>query len=109
VATWAAQHGLLLVVILVAAETLIGVGALARRSRTPAAAAGLALTLAIWVMGQDLGALYTGQSTDPNSGPLLALMAISLLVGFRQSSPDRSEDPGASKGHLILTPWPSRS
>jgi hypothetical protein len=87
VGTWAAQHGVLLVVVLVAAETLIGVGALARRSRTPAVAAGLALTLAIWVMGQDLGALYTGQSTDPNSGPLLALMAVCLLVGFREGAP----------------------
>jgi hypothetical protein len=67
------------------------------------------LTLAMWVMGQDLGALYTGEATDPNSGLLLALMAISLLVGFRQSAPDRSEDPGASKGPLILTSWPSRS
>jgi hypothetical protein len=85
VGAWAATHGLL-VVVLVVAETLIGVGALARRSRTPAVALGLVLTLAMWVMGQDLGALYTGQATDPNSGPLLALMAVALLVGFRPSS-----------------------
>jgi hypothetical protein len=90
VGAWAAQHGLLLVVLLVAAEVLIGVGALTRRSRTPAVALGLALALAMWVMGQDLGALYTGQATDPNSGPLLALMAISLLVGFRRSAPSSS-------------------
>ncbi len=85
VGTWAATHGLLLVLVLVAAEILIGVGALARRTRTPAVALGLALTLAMWVMGQDLGALYTGQATDPNSGPLLALMGITLLVAFRPS------------------------
>jgi hypothetical protein len=78
---WAAHHGLLVVILLVAAEALIGVGALARRTRTAAVACGLALTLAIWLMGQDLGQLYTGQATDPNSGPALALMAIALLTG----------------------------
>jgi hypothetical protein len=69
---------------------LIGVGALARRFRTPAVALGLALALAFWAMGQDLGALYTGQATDPNSGPLLALMAIALLAGSRQIAPNSS-------------------
>jgi hypothetical protein len=90
VGSWAAGHGLLLVLVLVAAEALIGLGALSRRSRTPAVALGLILTLAFWVMGQDLGALYTGQATDPNSGPLLALMAIALLVGSRGIAPNSS-------------------
>jgi hypothetical protein len=86
VATWAADHGLLLVILLVAAEALIGIGALARRTRAPAVALGLGLTLAFWVLGQDLGALYTGQATDPNAGPALALMAIALLAGARGSA-----------------------
>jgi hypothetical protein len=83
VSAWAGQHGLLVVILLVAVEAMIGVGALARRTRTPAVACGLALTLAIWVLGQDLGQLYTGQATDPNSGPALALMAVALLAGDR--------------------------
>jgi hypothetical protein len=83
---WAAHHGLLLVIALVAAEALIGVGALARRTRTPAVALGLALALALWVLGQDLGALYTGQATDPNAGPAVALMAIALLAGYREGA-----------------------
>jgi hypothetical protein len=91
VGSWVAGHGLLMVIVLVAAEALIGVGALARRSRTPAVALGLILTLAFWVMGQDLGALYTGQSTDPNSGPLLAIMAVVLLAGYRGIAAERSE------------------
>ena len=90
VGTWAAHHGLLLVILLVAAEALIGVGALARRTRVPAVALGLALTLALWVLGQDLGALYTGQATDPNAGPALALMAIVLLAGSREIAPNSS-------------------
>jgi len=80
-ASWAAQHGLLGVILLVAAMSLIGVGALWRRTRTLAVACGLALTAAMWVLGQDLGMLYTGQATDPNSGLLLALLALALLAG----------------------------
>jgi hypothetical protein len=77
---WAAHHGVLAVILLVTTEVLIGVGALARRTRVPAVAFGLALTLAMWFLGQDVGALHTGQATDPNSGPALALMAIALLA-----------------------------
>jgi hypothetical protein len=33
------------------------------------------------VLGQHLGGLYTGQATDPNTGPLFALMAVTLLAG----------------------------
>jgi hypothetical protein len=85
---WAAHHGLLLVTLMVAAELLIGIGALARRTRTPAVALGLGLTLAFWILGQDLGALNTGQATDPNSGPVLACMAIALLATFREVAPN---------------------
>jgi hypothetical protein len=90
VGTWATHHGLLLVIVLVAAEALIGVGALARWTRKPAVALGLALTVVFWVLGQDLGAIYTGQATDPNSGPLIALMAIALLAGYREIASDSS-------------------
>ncbi|MEA2200088.1 MAG: hypothetical protein QOI89_684 [Solirubrobacteraceae bacterium] len=87
VGAWAAHHGLLLVTVMVVAEVLIGVGALARRTRTPAVALGFGLTLVLWVLGQDLGALYTGRATDPNSGLVLAVMAIALLAGFRALAP----------------------
>jgi hypothetical protein len=38
------------------------------------------LSIAIWVLGQDLGQLYSGQATDPNSAPLIALLAVVLLA-----------------------------
>jgi hypothetical protein len=90
VGTWGGRHGLLVVTLLVAAEALIGVGALARRTKTPAVALGLALTLTLWVLGQHLGALYTGQATDPNSGLVLAFMATALLAGSRNLAPNSS-------------------
>ena len=90
VGAWVAHHGLLLVILMVAAEALIGVGALVRRTKIPAVAFGLVLTLALWVLGQDLGALYTGRATDPNSGAVLAFMAIALLAASRKLAPNSS-------------------
>jgi hypothetical protein len=83
VAGWTTHHGTTVVLALVVAEALIGLAALHRKSRGPALAAGLVLALAIWVIGQDLGQLYSGQATDPNTAPLIGLMAVALLGGQR--------------------------
>jgi hypothetical protein len=88
VAARAASHGTATVVALVVAEVLIGLGVLHTRSRVPAVAAGFVLALAIWVVGQDLGQLSSGQATDPNTAPLIALMAIAIL-GASRATPVR--------------------
>jgi hypothetical protein len=82
IADWITRHGVLSVVLLVAAEALIGVAALSRRTVAVGAAAGLLLAAAIWVIAQNFGGLYTGQATDPNTAPLVALMAVALLAGY---------------------------
>jgi hypothetical protein len=79
VAGWPTRHGTAVVVALVVSEALIGLAALHSRSRGPAVAAGFVLALAIWVVAQDLGQLYSGQATDPNTAPLVALLAIAIL------------------------------
>ncbi|MDT5323631.1 MAG: hypothetical protein QOF25_783 [Mycobacterium sp.] len=84
IATWAGQHGALVVAALTGVEVLVGVAALARKTRTWALAVGILLSLAIWVLGQDLGQLYSGQSTDPNSAPLIVLMGVALLARARK-------------------------
>jgi hypothetical protein len=48
------------------------------------AAAGLLVVTAIWVIGQDFGQLYTGQATDPNTAPLIGVLAVALLFGYRR-------------------------
>ena len=62
---------------LAVALTLIAVGVYLPR---PAARATLVLAIvvamAIWVFGEAFGAILTGSGTDPNSGPLLALLAL---------------------------------
>jgi hypothetical protein len=76
---WAAGAGTATVLGLAVIQVLIGAGALIRATRVPAVVLGLALTLDFWVLGQQAGALYSGQATDPNTGPVLALMGIAVL------------------------------
>jgi hypothetical protein len=83
-ADWITHHGTLSVAVLVAAYALIGLAALYRRTIAVGAAAGLLLALAIWVIAQNFGALYTGQATDPNTAPLIAVMGVALLAGYRR-------------------------
>jgi hypothetical protein len=85
--------GSVLIPVLVAAEYLIGIGALVPRTRTLAAALGLALALAFWALGQDFGMLFSGRATDPNAGPLLALMAIAVMPASRLRVEARGQAP----------------
>ena len=67
-------------VALVAAMVLIGIGGLAARPwRTVAAVAGAVAATTFWVLGQNIGELYSGQATDPNTGPVIVLMALALV------------------------------
>ena len=59
------------------------------------AAAGLLLAAAIWVIAQNFGGLYTGQATDPNTAPLVMLMAVALLAVDRGRLPIRRTAPAA--------------
>jgi hypothetical protein len=72
-----AHRGLAASVVLAVVLAVIGAGVF-----LPAPAARVTLVVAvvlaalIWVFGEALGAIFTGTGTDPNSGPLLALLAL---------------------------------
>jgi hypothetical protein len=91
-------------ILLVAAEASIGLVALHPRGRPFAAAAGCVLALAIWVVGQDLGGLFTGHATDPNSAPLIALMGVALLATRRPARTRASGEPSRSKATSRFRP-----
>lgn len=64
---------------LVAVMALVGFAGLAGRPwRTAAAVVGAVAAVAFWILGQNIGQLYSGQATDPNTGPLIVLMAFAL-------------------------------
>lgn len=57
---------------------VIGLGPLVSRHSTVFLVAGAALALDYWVFGEAFGQLFTGVATDPNSGPLLVVLALAL-------------------------------
>ena len=54
---------------LVVVMALVGLVGLAGRPWRMAAAAGALAAAAFWILGQNIGQLYSGQATDPNTGP----------------------------------------
>jgi hypothetical protein len=50
----------------------------------------LVLSAVIWVVGEALGALFGGQGTDPNSGPLLALLVFVYWPSIARTRPGRA-------------------
>jgi hypothetical protein len=73
---------------LVAVMALVGFAGLAGRPwRTAAAVVGAVVATSFWVLGQNVGQLYSGQATDPNTGPLIVLMALALAGTARTGLP----------------------
>lgn len=77
------QAGFPAVAGLFAVEVLIGTTPLlGRRWRRPGASAALTLLALMWLVGQNLGGIYTGQGTDPSAAAPLALLAVTLFARF---------------------------
>jgi hypothetical protein len=56
----------------------IGLGPLVSRHTTVFLVAGAALALDYWLFGEAFGQPFSGIATDPNTGPLLVLLALAL-------------------------------
>ncbi|MGH9103721.1 MAG: hypothetical protein ACRDYD_12175 [Acidimicrobiales bacterium] len=99
-----ANAGLELAIALGTAQVLVAALILRPTSRRAGLALGIALSLVYWAVGQDLGGLLTGEATDPDTGPLLALLALAAWplppappAEVRSGSPARERAPA---------PWP---
>ena len=57
---------------------VIGLGPLVSRHTTVFLVAGAALALDYWMFGEAFGQVFTGIATDPNTGPLLILLALAV-------------------------------
>ena len=69
------QHASLLSFALATAFVLAGAGIVWGGTARLALVLAVVLALFIWVAGEDFGGILTGHATDPNSGPLLILLA----------------------------------
>jgi hypothetical protein len=60
---------------------VIGLGPLFVHRSTAFLVAGVAVALDCWVLGQSFGQIFSGTATDPNTGPLLFLLALANYRG----------------------------
>jgi hypothetical protein len=89
------DHHAAVVVALIALPLLIAAAAVVPGApRIAAATAGGLLAAGFWVFGQGFGLLFSGESTDPNTGPLLILLAFATAaaVGRRAPAPVAADD-----------------
>jgi hypothetical protein len=71
----AAEHqGVQISVVLAVACAGVALGVFSRRARRPAVVIAAGLGLLFWI-AEGFGGIFTGQGTDPNTGPLLILLA----------------------------------
>ncbi len=99
----AGRGGALLPVLLAAAFAVTGAGILVPATVRLAVTLSIILAVIIWVTGENFGGILTGQATDPNTGPLLVLLALAFWPrpGLRpaagRSRPPSSTAPAAHR------------
>lgn len=75
--------------ILAVVSVVIGFGPLVARKAGPFLAAGAVVSLLFWVAAQGLvGDVFSGSATDPNTGPLVVLLAAAMVPAAVASKAD---------------------
>jgi len=69
----------------------VGIGIFFQKIRPWAVWVGIVLAVAFWAVGQSFGMLFSGSATDPNTGPLIVLLGLALLVLFAEKTSAKSE------------------
>jgi hypothetical protein len=73
-------NGEWLALILALVSVAIALGVLLDRYPRQALIGGFVLALAYWVIGEGFGGIFVGGATDPNTGPLLVLLACCVFA-----------------------------
>lgn len=76
-------------VVLAITFLLVGLAVSIPAATRPALALAIMSAAAIWVLTENLGGIFTGTGTDPNTGPLLILLA----AAYWPPGPQRRETP----------------
>jgi hypothetical protein len=83
------EHGYLFALVLGLLAVFIGWAIFVPRWRRVCLVTGIVVALFVGVVGQDLGAVFTGHGTDPGLGPPLVLLALAL---WRPRTSSKSKD-----------------
>lgn len=70
----------------------IALAVFARSLIKPALVISAVVSLAIWVLAEDFGGIFSGSGTDPNTGPLLVLLAACYWPLAAVTAAPRSQD-----------------
>jgi len=89
------------------AQVLIGWWVLRPSTRRLALGAGIVVAGIYWVIGQNFGAILTGQGTDLNTAPLVVLLAFVLWPRARARSSSRAALIQAGASSRALGPAPT--
>ena len=76
---WFGSAGLTQTWLLALLAVVVGIGPLLFRRFEGFLAVGFVATILFWLTGQGLGGILTGSGTDPNSGPLVAVLALAMV------------------------------
>jgi hypothetical protein len=87
VAAAAAGHGLEIAVGAASLSAAVGFAVLLGRQAKPSLALAMAIALVYLVIGQGIGGILTGSGTDPGTGPLIILLAITIYPLHRTGPP----------------------
>jgi len=101
-ATLTAGHGLTASVLLATFCIMTGAGIFAGRLTRPALVLAYLLGALFWI-AEGFGGLATGQATDPNTGPLLILLAACFWPPLRAAAPAVGE--GHSPNSRAALSW----
>ena len=98
-------HGAVVCVVLAVLFAAIAAGILHPVTTRPALAAAAVAGLAFWVAGENFGQMLTGTATDPNTGPLLVLLAAAYWPRWRRqarpavAAPCENDQTGQGNDH----------
>ena len=94
VASTAGGHGTVISIAFAVIFVAVGLGVFWAATTRAALVLSVITALAIWVFGENFGAILSGHGTDPNSGLLLVLLAAAFWPLRRQPAPAVSGDHG---------------
>jgi uncharacterized protein YjeT (DUF2065 family) len=89
-----------IVVDLVVLQAFAGLGVfMARRARMAALILGMSLSLSYWIVGQNMGQLWSGFATDPSTAPLMILLAVAVAgcAPWREPRDDSADLPSPAR------------
>ena len=86
-------------------ELAIGLLSLSRsRFQLPAVYAGMALAGLYWAVGQSFGQLFSGQATDPSTGPLVVAVGLAAIGAIRSQGSARQSPSRAAPARRPALP-----